>query len=102
MDPPERKPDFRALAQLAKQSLPKYAVPLFIRLTTKIRRTENNKSLKGDLKKEGVDLAKIKASGSGDKVFWLKGGLSGGVEGEGYVEFKWEDWGALEEGLIRL
>jgi hypothetical protein len=99
---PNHSIDLRALAALAKQSLPKYAVPLFIRLTTKVRRTENNKSLKGDLKKDGVDLGKIEAGGSRDRVFWLKGGLAGGAEAEEYVEFRREDWRALEGALVRL
>ncbi|KAK6386270.1 putative NRPS-like protein biosynthetic cluster [Exophiala oligosperma] len=88
--------DFVGFAALAKASLPKYAVPLFLRVTPQMPKTENNKLMKGTLKKEGANPHHI---GPPDKMLWLKGGWQGG---HSYVEFTKEDWDDLEAGKISL
>ncbi len=47
--------DTKGLAQYLKQSLPSYAVPIFIRQKTKFQTTSTHKIQKNELKKEGFD-----------------------------------------------
>lgn len=86
----------RDLARHAIGALPKYAVPLFLRFTKDVHKTENNKQVKGILKSQGVDPKKVSPS---DTLYWLEGGVALGQE---YVEFMEEDWKALETGQLRL
>ena len=85
-----KEPDFRALADHLRKVLPKYAVPLFIRITNAMRLTGNMKHQKHELREDGVDLEKCK----GDRVLWLKEG--------GYVEFTKRDWEMLRRGQVKL
>ncbi|KAL9110595.1 MAG: hypothetical protein Q9227_004953 [Pyrenula ochraceoflavens] len=78
-----------SVATFTTNSLPKYAVPLFLRVVKEMQATGNNKQQKHVLRTEGVDLEKIK-----DQMFWLKG-----VK---YVPFKRKDWKGLLEGQARL
>ncbi|KAL8970960.1 MAG: hypothetical protein Q9183_001277 [Haloplaca sp. 2 TL-2023] len=82
----------KELAVHATNRLPPYAVPLFLRVTKTIQATGNNKQQKHLLRSEGVDPAKVR--GSGDHVFWLKGGT--------YLPFEDEDWAALRAGRVKL
>ena len=81
--------NFSSLARHLHNALPKYAVPLFIRLTKAITLTGNMKHQKHGMREEGVDVEKI-----GEKVLWLKGGS--------YVEFTKDDWDAMKAGQIKL
>ena len=85
-----KQPDYRALAQHLKIVLPKYAVPLFIRITDAMRLTGNMKHQKHGMREEGVDLDKCK----GDRILWLKDG--------NYVEFTKRDWEQLKGGQVKL
>ncbi|KAL2018719.1 hypothetical protein VTK56DRAFT_425 [Thermocarpiscus australiensis] len=82
----------KSLAQHVQAGLPKYARPLFIRVTRpgKIQTTGTNKQQKSNLRSEGVDPRKTGA----DEVFWLKG--------DSYVRFRPEDWNALQAGRVKL
>lgn len=80
------------LAAHAGDCLPKYAVPLFLRVKSEMHATGTNKQQKHFLRAEGVDP--IKAREAGDGLFWLKGGT--------YVEFEDEDWEELKLGRIQL
>ncbi|KXX79669.1 Very long-chain fatty acid transport protein [Madurella mycetomatis] len=82
----------KALAQHVRRGLPKYALPLFIRVVGDgvIQTTGTNKHQKNNLRSEGVD-----PSGTGsDLVFWLKG--------DSYVKFGRRDWEALQAGYVNL
>lgn len=81
-----------ALASHARQNLPKYAVPLFLRVTSEMQATGNNKQQKHTLRVEGVDPAKV--GPSGDKLYWLQGTT--------YVPFQQKDWDKLNAGQVKL
>ena len=70
--------------------LPKYAVPLFLRVVNGHQTTGNNKQLKAVLRGEGVSPEKT----GGDRVFWLKSGR--------YERFGKREWEELNEGRARL
>jgi hypothetical protein len=84
------RPDFRGLAERVKSALPKFAVPLFLRITKAMNLTGNMKHQKTLMRDEGVDPAKV----SGDIIFWLKDGV--------YVEFTAKDWENLKGGQAKL
>lgn len=90
--------DARLLGSVAdhvKGILPRYAVPLFLRVTTEMQATGNNKQQKHVLRIEGVDPERVRGSGSGrDRLFWLKDGT--------YVEFSAGDWEAMRGGRVKL
>ena len=75
------------LAEHATKSLPRYAVPIFIRTTKDMGRTGNNKQQKHLLRAQGV------APGT-DRVFWLQGGR--------YVEMGDQERDELNAGRARL
>lgn len=81
-----------SIASHVRESLPRYAVPLFLRATKEMQATGNNKQQKHRLRSQGVDPAGV--SSSGDRLFWLKGGT--------YMAFDDEDWKTLEAGQVKL
>ncbi|KAJ6256858.1 hypothetical protein Dda_8727 [Drechslerella dactyloides] len=92
---PEVKEDqatFDELLTYMQGSLPRYAVPLFIRVIAEVERTGNNKVVKGGLRKQGVDPEKT-AGGAGG-VWWLKDGR--------YQLFTAQDWNELKAGKVKL
>ena len=78
------------LGQHATKGLPKYSVPVFLRMVTEHKTTGNNKQQKAALRSEGVDPAKV----GGEKVYWLREGK--------YVEFGEDDWRSLNAGRVKL
>lgn len=89
------KANAQALASLAShamEKLPRYAVPLFVRLVKELgaQTTGTNKQQKHVLRQQGVDPSKVED----DVLFWLKGGT--------YVPFRPADWKALEQGAVKL
>ncbi|KAL8725110.1 MAG: hypothetical protein Q9166_007552 [cf. Caloplaca sp. 2 TL-2023] len=80
------------IASHIRSRLPRYAIPLFIRVTREMQATGNNKQQKHLLRNQGVDPAKIRDSG--DQLFWLKGGT--------YVQFNDDAWSTLEAGRVKL
>lgn len=98
--PPESRSSkqfYDALLAHSRKSLPKYAVPIFLRITANMQPMHNNKQNKAPLKKEGIDVKKI-AEGdmSEDKILWLPEALNIKGRGEGYVEFTEADLEALK------
>lgn len=88
---PDSSFNFRALADYLNKTLPRYAVPLFIRLTDHgMQLTGNMKHQKHGMREEGVDPQKCK----GDRLLWLKNGT--------YVDFTKEDWDGLTGGRVKL
>lgn len=79
------------VASYALKNLPKYAVPIFLRVTPEMQATGNNKQQKHVLQKEGVDPSKVNAK---DKLYWLRGAT--------YVPFRQKDWERLNAGQVRL
>lgn len=78
------------LAAQAKASLPRYAVPLFLRRLKKMQITGTNKQQKHLLRADGVDPSKM----GEDELYWLKNGT--------YVKFGEKDWAELNGGRVRL
>jgi len=81
-----------SLAAFALDRLPRYAVPIFLRLAPKLQVTGTLKMQKGKMRGEGCDLAKIE----GDKMYWLKPGA------DSYVPFEMSDWEAVKAGDVKL
>lgn len=80
-----------SLAEHVLKNLPRFATPLFLRVTPEMQGTGNNKQQKHILRTEGVDLAKVSAQ---DKLYWL--------QGDKYVPFESKDWIRLQGGQIKL
>ncbi|KAH6679467.1 hypothetical protein B0J14DRAFT_624532 [Halenospora varia] len=87
--------DFAGLLKHSRIHLPKYAVPLFIRLVKEMTPIHNNKQNKVPLREEGVDPEKVK---SYDKILWID------AEGKGhtYIDFHRDHWEDLRLGRARL
>lgn len=90
------KPEtLRSLAAHTKAALPKYAVPLFLRIVDEVgagaQTTGTNKQQKHVLRQAGV---KPGAVNDGSAVYWLKG--------ETYVPFGQKEWRELESGRVKL
>ena len=75
----------------AGKKLPRYAVPLFLRVTKEVQATGNNKRQKHVLRNQGVDPAKVDG---GDEMFWLRDGR--------YVRFDKRAWDRLRAGEVKL
>lgn len=83
----------RSLAAHVKKQLPKYAIPLFLRLVKgELEITGTVKQTKVQLRDEGVDLGRI----GEDEVLWLP------QNQDAYEPFKGKDWKALESGQAKL
>ncbi|GAP91620.1 putative AMP-binding enzyme [Rosellinia necatrix] len=82
----------RSLAEHARAKLPKYAVPIFLRLGHGLSAaiTGTNKQQKHRLRLEGVDPVKV----GDDELYWLKG--------DTYVRFGAEDWARMNAGQVKL
>ncbi|TKA59733.1 hypothetical protein B0A55_11437 [Friedmanniomyces simplex] len=88
--------DFARLYTHVAGRLPRYAVPLFLRVAPELSYTGTFKIQKGQAKREGVDLDLIEQAGSKDRLYWLPPG------GSAYVPFRREDWQALKAGDFKL
>ncbi|KAI1946683.1 long-chain fatty acid transporter fat1 [Ophidiomyces ophidiicola] len=84
----------RSLATHASSNLPKYAVPLFLRVTAAMQATGNNKQQKTTLRMEGIDPVRLENSNSTDRMYWLRNGS--------YVPFGKKEWQNLQGGNVRL
>lgn len=88
--------DLAALAKHVMDCLPRYAVPLFIRVTPTLSYTGTFKIQKGQAKREGVDLDAIAKAGSKDLLFWLPPGASA------YQPYERSNWESLKSGSTKL
>ncbi|KAI1351124.1 fatty-acyl-CoA synthase [Xylaria sp. FL0043] len=88
--------DFAALAAHCLASLPRYAVPLFLRVTKSLDYTGTHKLQKQKLRSEGIDVEAIKKASDDDQMYWLPPGS------QAYVPFTQEDLDALKAGRVRL
>ena len=80
------------LANHAARNLPRYAVPLFLRIVDDVglQLTGTNKQQKHVLRDQGVDPAKVQS----DRLFWLRNGT--------YVPFGAREWNELRRGAVKL
>jgi len=93
---------FTDLADYAIASLPRFAVPLFLRVVEKgaMQTTGTNKQQKTTLREQGVDPGKCN-----EKLYWLKGWKGeGGTDGVAiaYVPFEKGDWEEMNSGRVKL
>jgi acyl-CoA synthetase (AMP-forming)/AMP-acid ligase II len=81
-----------SLAQHAREGLPRFAVPLFLRVVRDVgvQKTGTNKQQKNGLRDHGVDPAGV----GDDKLFWLKDNA--------YVPFGYKEWNQLQAGAVKL
>ncbi|CAK7566277.1 MAG: long-chain fatty acid transporter fat1 [Sporothrix epigloea] len=82
----------RTLAKHNEKSLPRYALPLFLRVVQDASEhtTGTNKQQKHVLREQGANLDKVGT----DQMFWLQNGE--------YVAFTRSDWENLQKGLVKL
>ena len=86
------------LLRYTRQRLPKYAVPVFLRIVKASTHIHNHKQNKVPLRKEGVDPRLIGTellAGKDDVILWSP-------KGDAYVQFTKQDWEALESRQARL
>lgn len=84
--------DLDSVAAHVTERLPRYAVPLFLRVTKNMQATGNNKQQKHLARAQGVKPETIRSDG--DQVFWLKEGT--------YETFDDDAWKALEARRVKL
>lgn len=87
--------DLANFAAFSTGCLPRYAVPLFLRVIRGTYRTENNKQLKAPLVREGIDPGNIPAS---DSLYRLMFQPSGPI----YNPYTEVDWADLQSGKLSL
>lgn len=85
--------DFADFHKYVSSRLPRYAVPVFLRLGKSFLHTDNNKQNKVPLRNQGVDPANIDP---GDIVLWCKPGT------QKYVPFTLDDWNQLSGQGVKL
>ncbi|KAF2454740.1 hypothetical protein BDY21DRAFT_352613 [Lineolata rhizophorae] len=110
--PPENREifDFAGLLQHAEAKLPRYAVPIFLRLLAELQPLHNNKPMnKGPLRKEGIDpdlVDKDKPEGKPrDVIMWWPSALGHptvDVDKEKWIEFTRDDWNSLKNAQAKL
>lgn len=88
------------VAQHLISRLPRYAVPIFLRVVEALDYTETNKIKKGKLREEGIDVLRIegnlKSEGRNGTTYWLPPGT------QKYVPYAQEDWEEIKAGRVRL
>lgn len=92
-------PDYTELVRYARATLPRYAVPVFLRIVKSSSHIHNHKQNKVPLRKEGVDpemIGKEDKVGIDDVFLWLRPGA------ETYEAFSKKEWQDLADGRVRL
>ena len=92
-------PDYTELVRYARASLPRYAVPVFLRIVKSSSHIHNHKQNKVGLRREGVDPEKVgteEKEGKDDLFLWSRPGTAG------YVPFERKDWEKLVNREVRL
>jgi len=84
--------DWKGFATYLIGTLPRYAVPIFIRVVANLEYTGTMKLQKGRMRADGVDPSKMGA----DKMWWLPIGATQ------YVPFTEKDWQGLGDRSVRL
>ena len=112
--------DFNALLAHTRAKLPKYAVPVFLRVLNDITTMHNNKQNKVPLRNDGIDLRKLqerkdtesakagleKDAYKYDTIYWCPSSLSNVKSaqdgGDGFVVYTMEDWDGLKGSVPKL
>ena len=81
-----------AIAGVARQKLPKYAVPLFLRVVKQFEVTGTNKYTKHGLRTQGVDPEHT----GDDAIYWLPSNA------KAYQKFGRRDWQGVAGGSVKL
>ena len=88
------------VAQHLIARLPRYAVPVFLRVVESLEYTDTNKVRKGKLREEGINVGQIeenlKSEGKSGNVYWLP------PRGQSYVPYAHGDWEDIKAGKVRL
>lgn len=82
----------RELAAHARKRLPRYAVPIFLRVMKEVETTGTHKHQKVKLRNEGADPGQV----GDDELFWLEPGK------EGYTSFGDGEWKRVCGGEAKL
>lgn len=82
----------KTVADHVQAELPKYAVPLFLRVKKQLEITGTNKQQKHSLREQGVDPEKVIVSG--DKLYWLQNGT--------YEPFGQQEFERIATGKAKL
>lgn len=82
----------RDLAVHTRKRLPRYAVPIFLRVMKHVEVTGTHKHQKVALRNQGVDVSKV----GDDEIFWL------GPGAEAYRRFEENDWRRIVGGEAKL
>ena len=91
--------DWKTLLEYSRSKLPRYAVPIFLRLVQVGSNTDNQKQNKGPLRLEGIEIDKYGEkvpNGQEDMVLWAK------PNANSYVRFTPDDLQALRDGTISI
>jgi acyl-CoA synthetase (AMP-forming)/AMP-acid ligase II len=93
--------NWHGLAEHCLSNLPRYAVPIFIRVARELEYTGTMKMQKGRLRSEGIDLDLIEKTAKekgelADTLYWLP------PSGREYVPFRRKELQALKGGSARL
>lgn len=90
--------DFKGLLLHSRKTLPKYAVPIFLRIIHEQQLGHNNKQNKVPLRNEGIDPQKISTgkAGPNDAIYWCP------PKGDTYVPFGPAEYASLHAGKARL
>ncbi|KAK5944143.1 hypothetical protein PMZ80_003424 [Knufia obscura] len=92
----EESVDWTGLARHATSTLPRYAVPIFVRVMRQLDYTGTFKIQKGRLKAQGVDPGMRVGEDEKDSMYWLPPG------GSAYVPFRRKEWEELKAGRVKL
>ncbi|CAC9892227.1 unnamed protein product [Aureobasidium pullulans] len=82
----------KEIAAHAREKMPKFAIPLFLRVVKEFEVTGTAKYTKHGLREQGVDPGKVGEDG----LFWLP------VGAEAYTEFGKRDWDGVVGGGVKL
>jgi hypothetical protein len=91
--------DYGGLARFARSKLPRYAVPIFLRVVDNPTHIHNHKQNKVPLRDEGIDPALIGTKvphGQADEFYWMA------ADQDSYSAFGKEQWDKLSNGTARL
>lgn len=100
IDPSRRDSfDYTGLLAHARKTLPKYAVPVFIRVIEEQQLGHNNKQNKVPLRNEGVDPEKVRNGNAGpsDRIFWAPS-----QKANSYAPFGQSEWEQLVQEKAKL
>ncbi|CAO3598286.1 unnamed protein product [Absidia cylindrospora] len=87
----DKQLDFKDLYAYLSRKLPKYAIPVFIRIVPSMELTGTFKQQKVEYRNQGIDLEKVPQD---QPMYWLRG--------DTYVPFTLDDLHAINDGKVKL